>query len=367
MAPQHKVVVLGAGVSGLTAAFTLSKNKNYSITVAAKHMPGDYDIEYASPWAGANYLPVGKEGTPSQEYERNTWPELAKLAEQHPEAGIHFQDTLIYRREKDKGPVSEWFAELIREDAWFSKVVPNFKVLSKEELPEGMDGGTSFTSVCINTAIYLPWLVSQCLKNGVIFKRGVVKHIADATSLHHSGQKADLVVNCTGLFSLFMEGVQDKNMYPARGQIVLVRNDPGYMVTTSGTDDGDDEAVYIMHRAAGGGCILGGCLQADRWDSAVDPNLATRIMKRAIALTPSLVPEGKGIEALDIIRHGVGLRPMRKGGIRTERETIKSPDGNGIKVVHSIGHGGYGYQTSWGCAAAVVKLVEESLAERARL
>jgi glycine/D-amino acid oxidase-like deaminating enzyme len=242
-----------------------------------------------------------------------------------------------------------------------------FKVLSKEELPEGMDGGTSFTSVCINTAIYLPWLVSQCLKNGVIFKRGVVKHIADATSLHHSGKPADLVVNCTGLFSLFMGGVQDKNMYPARGQIVLVRNDPGIMATTSGTDDGEDEAVYIMHRAAGGGCILGGCLQADRWDSAVDPNLAIRIMKRAIALTPKLVPEGQGIEALDIIRHGVGLRPMRKGGIRTEKETIIGPDGNAIKVVHSIGHGGYGYQTSWGCAAAVVQLIDQSLTEKARL
>ncbi|KAI5242969.1 FAD dependent oxidoreductase [Aureobasidium subglaciale] len=242
-----------------------------------------------------------------------------------------------------------------------------FKVLSQEELPEGMDGGTSFTSVCINTAIYLPWLVSQCLKNGVNFRRGVVKHIADATLLHHSGEKADLVVNCTGLFSLFMEGVQDKNMYPARGQIVLVRNDPGIMATTSGTDDGDDEAVYIMHRAAGGGCILGGCLQADKWDSAVDPNLAVRIMKRAIALAPSLVPEGKGIEALDVIRHGVGLRPMRKGGIRTEREVVKGPEGNAIKVVHSIGHGGYGYQTSWGCAAAVAKLVDESVAEKARL
>ena len=31
-------------------------------------------------------------------------------------------DTLIYRREKDKGPVSEWLAELIPEDACFSKV-----------------------------------------------------------------------------------------------------------------------------------------------------------------------------------------------------------------------------------------------------
>lgn len=46
-----------AGVAGLTTALLLSKNGNYSITVAAKHMPGDYDIEYASPWAGADYLP----------------------------------------------------------------------------------------------------------------------------------------------------------------------------------------------------------------------------------------------------------------------------------------------------------------------
>lgn len=45
-----------AGVAGLTTALLLCKNKNYKITVAAKHMPGDYDIEYASPWAGANYL-----------------------------------------------------------------------------------------------------------------------------------------------------------------------------------------------------------------------------------------------------------------------------------------------------------------------
>ena len=46
-----------AGVAGLTTALLLSRNANYSITVAAKHMPGDYDIEYASPWAGADYLP----------------------------------------------------------------------------------------------------------------------------------------------------------------------------------------------------------------------------------------------------------------------------------------------------------------------
>lgn len=46
-----------AGVVGLTTALQLSANNRYSVTVVAKHMPGDYDIEYASPWAGANYLP----------------------------------------------------------------------------------------------------------------------------------------------------------------------------------------------------------------------------------------------------------------------------------------------------------------------
>jgi glycine/D-amino acid oxidase-like deaminating enzyme len=40
----------------LTTALLLAKD-GHRVTVVAKHMPGDYDIEYASPWAGANYLP----------------------------------------------------------------------------------------------------------------------------------------------------------------------------------------------------------------------------------------------------------------------------------------------------------------------
>lgn len=46
-----------AGVSGLTTAYLLSQDPANKVTVLAKHMPGDYDVEYASPWAGANYMP----------------------------------------------------------------------------------------------------------------------------------------------------------------------------------------------------------------------------------------------------------------------------------------------------------------------
>lgn len=121
-----------------------------------------------------------------------------------------------------------------------------------EGLPPGIDSATSFTSVCINTAIYLPWLVSQCLRNGVTIKRGIVSHIAQAAALHASGNTADVVVNCTGLSSAKLGGVEDRTVQPARGQIVVVRNDPGgIMATSSGTDDGSDEVTYIMHRPAG--------------------------------------------------------------------------------------------------------------------
>ena len=126
-----------------------------------------------------------------------------------------------------------------------------FRNIPQSELRPEMDNGQRFTSVCINTAVYLPWLVGQCTKNGTVFKRAVFEHIADAANAHHSGRKADVIVNCTGLSSKFLGGVRDEKLLPARGQIVVVRNDPGPMIGLSGTDDGEDEALYMMTRAVG--------------------------------------------------------------------------------------------------------------------
>lgn len=145
----------------------------------------------------------------------------------------------------------QWTKEKTKKNPWFANVVPGFGIVPESELPPGIDSASRFTSVCINTAIYLPWLVSQCLGRGVVFKRAIVGHIGEAAELHHSGKKADVVVNCTGLSSAKLGGVHDSSVIPARGQIVLVRNDPGMMCGTSGTDDGSDEVTYIMHRAAG--------------------------------------------------------------------------------------------------------------------
>ena len=74
-------------------------------------------------------------------------------------------------------------------------------------------------------------------------------------------------------------GVEDEIVAPARGQIVLVRNDAGKMLDVSGTDNGDGEACYVMTRAAGGGTVLGGSYQLGNWEFQPDPNLAMRVIE----------------------------------------------------------------------------------------
>ncbi|TVY30236.1 D-amino-acid oxidase [Lachnellula hyalina] len=354
------VVVVGAGVSGLTTALLLSKKPGYNVTIVAKHMPGDYDIEYTSPWAGANFLPMSDKA--SCKWEKNTWPELARLAKDVPEAGIHFQDTLVLNRLKDATTATgQWLSELTSPDPWFKNTLPDFRIIPTSALPPTADSATAFTSVCINTALYLPYLTSQCLRNGCTVSRSILAHIADASLLHSSGKKADVVVNCTGLSASKLGGVMDKSVIPARGQIVVVRNEAPHMLTISGTDDGDEEVCYIMQRAAGGGTILGGTYQKGNWESQPDPSTALRIMKRAVELCPELTG-GKGVEALSVVRHGVGLRPYREEGVRVEKEMV-----GGVWVVHNYGHGGSGYQASYGTAEGAVELVDEVVGVKAKL
>jgi D-amino-acid oxidase len=158
---------------------------------------------------------------------------------------------VVLNRKKDvESATGQWFSELLSTDPWFKDVVPDFRVSPDAELPEGIDSATAFTSVCLDTAVYLAYLKSQCFAQNVTFKRAIISHINEASSLHSTG-KADVVVNCTGLLASKLGGVMDKDVIPVRGQIVLVRNDPGVMLTISGTDDGEDEVCYIMQRPGG--------------------------------------------------------------------------------------------------------------------
>lgn len=306
-------------------------------------------------------------------YERRTWPELKRITEETPEAGIHFQskhnppttepsslrlvtESHIFRRDKDMSQSGKHspMDPLFDHDPWYKDVLGGYRELDASELIPGHQSGAEVDSLCINTAVYLPWILGQCLKAGVVVKRAVLSHISEAKNMSHTGKPADIIINATGLGSLKLGGVEDKTMAPARGQIVLVRNECSPMISSSGTEDGPTEVLYLMQRAGGGGTVLGGTYDIGNWDSVPDPNIAVRIMKRIVEARPDIT-RGKGIEALSVVRHAVGLRPYREGGVRIGEERLE----DGTWVVHNYGHSGWGYQGSYGCAEAVVELVDK--------
>src|SRR3954463_470966 len=111
-----------------------------------------------------------------------------------------------------------------------------------------------------------------------------------------------------------------------------------------------------------GGTVLGGT-SYESWDQKPDMDVAERIMTRAIKVCPQLVPEGAGIEALRVIRHQVGLRPVRHGGPRVEGETLED-DGGKLRVVHCYGAASFGFQSSYGMANKTVALVGDALSQQ---
>lgn len=368
---QGRIVVLGAGVLGLTTALKLALEGHRSVTVVAKHMPSDHHPEYTSIWAGVNWVPVSAEGSEAASWDIESWNELKKLADTTPAAGVWLQDKTTYYRNEDR--------TLDTLHLWFKDLVPDFKILGRDKVPDFADWGTFYRTIALDPSIYLHFLQSRCLSLGVSFRRATVDHVLDAfffpgpaenaTAALDTGTgaraeaTADIVVNCTGLLASRLGGVEDASVRPVRGQLVIVENESRGMFSLSGDAAMDEEVgenCYIIGRPAGGGTALGGSYY-ETWDHEPDMALAERIMQRSVRVCPGLVPPGAGAEKLRVIRHQAGLRPVRAGGPRIETQEFQNPDHGALQVVHCYGAGGFGFQSSYGMAGKAVRLVRDGL------
>lgn len=140
-----------------------------------------------------------------------------------------------------------------------------------------------------------------------------------------------LVVNATGLGARALCG--DRALSPARGQVVHVRAPLGTPCICD-----EDELTYVLPRRDV--CVVGGTFEPGDEDVSVREEQTRDILVRAARLAP-------GLEGATVLGARAGLRPVRAGGPRVERQG---------DVIHCYGHGGAGVTLSWGCAQEVVAL-----------
>jgi D-amino-acid oxidase len=318
-----RVIVVGAGVVGLTTAVSLLEAGCDVQVVADATVEATTSYVAAGVWFPTHVGPPDKVAA----WGRRTLEVLAGQARDSV-PGVVMRESLALYREPPGRP--DWTVS-----------VGQVREAGPGELPPGYSHGLRFTVPQAEMPVYLPWLMQRVRGLGGEI---VARHVTALAELPGAG--ADAIVSCPGLAARELAG--DKSVYPVRGQVVRVAN-PG--ITMSVRDEFHPAGRAYVHPRAGD-CILGGTFDEDQWDVEPDPATAAAIIARCTEIVPALA-------GAPVIGHLAGLRPGRPE-VRLEEEGAAGgggPGGGGPRVVHNYGHGGAGITLSWGCAEQVTRLL----------
>jgi D-amino-acid oxidase len=323
----QRVVVVGAGVLGLTCAVRLAE-AGHPVDVLARDLP----LETTSAVAGGLWWPdLAEPAEDVVRWARASHTELTSLADDE-RSGVRVMPGQLVRRDAAAEP--PWAAA-------FRGVVD----VSPVAAPSGYARAWTLSVPLVDTGRYLPYLGERLRAAGGTMTR------LPLPALPPRG----LVVNCTGLAARALAA--DPTVRPVAGQVVVL-DDPGLPQWWWCDEDGGPgpgpggragELTSVLPR--GRDVVVGGTAQDGGWDTTPDPATAEQILRRAVALVPEL-------GGLRVRSHRVGLRPARPR-IRLEVEHRRDDDGRPSPVVHCYGHGGRGVTMSWGCADDVLRLVSQ--------
>ncbi|KAF7348519.1 D-amino-acid oxidase [Mycena venus] len=330
MGSDSTIFVVGAGVIGLSTAIR-ALEAGFNVTIFAEIFPGDEkSIKYTSCWAGANHISVASTNALLHQLERETLPAFLELIEKDRLVPVmvrpHKEHARVLRPEgqKQMDHISQFYSD--------------FRTLEPSELPEGVVHGGEFSTILVDVPNYLPYLMNRFLSSG--------------------GRAFRMTLPSLSALISEKDHVSDTNVYPTRGEVLIIRA-PWIRYGMSYYYE-DGHISYIIPRQSGD-AILGGTFQVDDWHPTSRPETVQLIKERGIAAYPELLPEDKresrNIADLDVLEECVGLRPTRKGGVRLEVASL-NVDGKSVPIVHNYGHGGAGYQASWGSARFAVDLLK---------
>lgn len=316
---ERSAVILGGGVSGLTCGVRLLE-EGFDVRIAAHSLPPNTTSNVAPAyWYPYKVAPQDRV-LDWAAFSYGRFVDLSLI----PESGISMSSLLkIFDQEVD--------------EPFWKSAVRAFRRAEPGELPPGYIDGFVIEVPRIETPVYMRYLLNRFTGSGGVLDK-LDREIA---SLEEIPGEVPLLINCTGLGAAKL--CQDGNTFPIRGQIVIVKY-MGFKRIIS-VESGKLAPIYIVPRSED--CVLGGTAEENDWDLNVDTDTAQEILKKCIAIEPSLADA-------EILDHRVGLRPGRTE-VRLELEELPG----GRALIHDYGHGGAGFTLSWGCAEEVLKLAED--------
>lgn len=352
MSGRRSVVIVGAGVLGLTTAVLLQeRNPTTQILMVAAEIPLVPPFEtterpspdYASMWAGAHFRPTpgaSEQMIQEQQFALHTADKMKTLAYRNPESGVQ---RIIGREIMEYLPQDK--INFKAGDIYASSKDDEFRVLDAQELQAGGKWGCEYKTWVVNVHVYCRWLLTNFIRQGGNLVQKRLEKLEDAFSLFTS-KKSPLVVNCSG-----RNFDADPKMNVIRGQTVLVKN-TYHKTATRHNHDGS--WCFLIPRPLGGGTIVGGTKQLGDWGTEIREEETKKILSAAVRYWPDFVSKEEDFE---IVAVNVGRRPWREGGICVEVEKLS----NDNVVVHGYGAGARGYELSWGVADKIASLVETNL------
>jgi D-amino-acid oxidase len=356
------VLVVGAGVSGLTTALCLRCRGFKTTVVAEKFAPEVTSVVAGALWewppAVCGYHHDQLSLARSKEWCMTSYNIFADLAKNQ-ETGVFLRPVVFYFRRK----VEESAQNLAKMDELKNKV-RQFRhdpaMIEEHNVNPriGLKDAYSHLAPMVDTDVYMAWLLKSLRATGCrIIRRRINCRIRDQEQQLKREFGADLIVNCAGL------GARDlaaEYMYPLRGALVRVLNDgitmprirKAHCISHDETRN-DQDIIFIVPRGHNM-LVLGGLAEPDEWglDIGLDNYQPVRDMyARCLEFLPIL--KQARIDPNEPVR--AGLRPFRKQNVRLDHEQDTG-------IIHNYGHGGAGVTFSWGCALEVVELAERLFA-----
>lgn len=313
MIANDHVVVIGAGVSGLTTAIVLAE-AGATVRMIAEEVPGVTSLAAGAVWGPYLVEPKDKVAR----WSRHSLEVFGELAAD-PATGVRLTSGIEASRHADAPP--DWATAL-----------PEFRPCTATELPPG----TPPLHCSSGRHAGLPRLPPAAAGG-----RGSEGRTARLRSLAEVGPDA-AVINCTGMGAHDL--VPDPELRPIRGQHVVVSN-PG--LTEFFSEDTGLSPELLCIYPHGDTVVLGGTAVDGVGDVDADDAAAKSILARCTLTEPRLADA-------QIIEHRIGARPTRDI-VRVESDRLE----DGTVVVHNYGHGGAGVTLSWGCAENVLTLLGE--------